>query len=96
MTKGGAALPSGFDDAKDQPQVPPLRSPGFPVERIGFRELHAPFRKRKAHTLPCPVLRGRKSGFAPVGMTIHILVRDASAQEKLSSRKKSQTWDDKG
>ena len=30
---------------------------------------HAPFLERKAHTRPCPVLRGRKSGFAPVGMT---------------------------
>ena len=40
----------------------------------GFRELHAPFRKRKAHTLTCPVQYGRKSGFAPVGMTIHIRV----------------------
>jgi hypothetical protein len=29
--------------------------------------------------------------FAPVGMTIHIVVRDASTQEKLLSRKKSQT-----
>jgi hypothetical protein len=44
------ALSSGFDDAEDQPQVPPLR-------------------------------------FASVGMTIHIWVRDASAQEKLSSEK---------
>ena len=50
-------------------QVPPLRSPGFPVELGGVGALHAPFPYRKAHTLPCPVLRGRKSGYAPVGMT---------------------------
>jgi hypothetical protein len=28
------------------------------------------FPYRKAHARPCPVLRSRKSGFAPVGMTI--------------------------
>ena len=38
------------------------------------RTCTAPFRKRKAHTLTCPVQCGRKSGFAPVGMTIHIRV----------------------
>jgi len=40
------------------------------VELGGVDVLHAPFPYRKAHTLPCPVLRGRKSGYAPVGMTL--------------------------
>jgi hypothetical protein len=52
------------------PQIPPLRSPGFPVELDGVGALHAPFPYRKAHTRPCPMLRGRKSGYAPAGMTI--------------------------
>jgi hypothetical protein len=50
-------------------QIPPLRYPGFPVELGGVDEHHAPFPYRKAHTLPCPVQRGRKSGYAPVGVT---------------------------
>ena len=50
-------------------QIPPLRSPGFPVKLDGVGEHHAPFLKRKAHTRPCPALRSRKSGYAPVGMT---------------------------
>jgi hypothetical protein len=51
------------------PQIPPLRYPGFPVGLDGVGGLHAPFLKRKAHTCLCLALRGRKSGFAPVGMT---------------------------
>jgi hypothetical protein len=70
MTKGRVALPFGFDDVDDEQQVPPLRSPGFPVELGGVGALHAPFSYRKAHTRPCPALRGRKSGYAPVGMTL--------------------------
>ena len=50
-------------------QIPPLRYPGFPVGLYGVGGLHAPFLKRKAHTWFCLALRGRKSGFAPVGMT---------------------------
>jgi hypothetical protein len=46
---------------------PPL--PGFPVGLDGVGGLHAPFLKRKAHTWLCLAPRGRKSGFAPVGMT---------------------------
>ena len=46
---------------RSKQQVPPLRSPGFPVEVGGFGELHAPF-YGKAHTLRRPVQRGRKSG----------------------------------
>jgi hypothetical protein len=52
-----------------EPQVPPLRFPRFPVNLDGVGGPHAPFLKRKAHTRPCIALRGRKSGFAPVGMT---------------------------
>jgi hypothetical protein len=50
-------------------QVPPLRSPGFPVELGGVDALHAPFPYRKAHTRRFPAQRGRKPRFAPVGMT---------------------------
>jgi hypothetical protein len=53
-------------------QVPPLRSPGFPVELGGVGAPHAPFPNRKAHTRPRPVQRDRKSGYAPVGMTIRL------------------------
>src|ERR1700733_1495195 len=62
------------DDSVGEPeekqQVPPLRSPGFPVEVGGVGELHAAFpaesRTRGRWELP----RSRKSGYAPVGMTI--------------------------
>jgi hypothetical protein len=50
-------------------QIPPLRYPGFPVDLDGVGGHHAPFLKRKAHTWSCLELRGRKSGFASVGMT---------------------------
>jgi hypothetical protein len=62
MTKGRVALPFRFDAADDEQQVPPLRSPRFPVELGGAGTLHAPFRYRKAHTWFGPVQRGRKSG----------------------------------
>jgi hypothetical protein len=39
------------------------------VELGGVGALHAPFPYRKAHTRPCLVQRGRKSGYASVGMT---------------------------
>jgi hypothetical protein len=74
MTKGRVALPFKFAIADDEQQVPPLRSPGFPVEVSGVGTLHAPFPNRKAHTRPCPVQRGRKSGYAPVGMTLLFLI----------------------
>jgi hypothetical protein len=65
---------------KKKQQVPPLRSPGFPVELDGVDALHAPFPYRKAHTLPCPVRRDRKSGYAPVGMTIHFGYRHSNSK----------------
>jgi hypothetical protein len=40
----GLYLSSGQDDILEriaEPQVPPLRSPGFPVESRGFDDLHA-------------------------------------------------------
>jgi hypothetical protein len=69
MTKGRASPPFRFDGTDDKQQVPPLRSPGFPVELNGAGALHAPFPYRKAHTRSCPTQRGRKSGYASVGMT---------------------------
>jgi hypothetical protein len=68
------------------PQIPPLRSPGFPVDLGGVGALHAPFPYRKAHTPPCPEQRGRKSGYAPVGMTILFGDAKYSFQDELSSR----------
>ena len=50
-------------------QIPPLRSPGFPVGLGGVVAVHAPFFTEEPHTRPCPVTRGRKSGYASVGMT---------------------------
>src|SRR5258708_6992495 len=58
-----------FQERSAELQIPPLRYPGFPVDVGGVGRSHAPFLKRKAHTRLCPVLRGRKSGFASVGMT---------------------------
>jgi hypothetical protein len=50
-------------------QIPPLRSPGFPVEVGGVGELHAAF-PAESRTRGCwGVPRSRKSGYAPVGMT---------------------------
>jgi hypothetical protein len=62
-TRGGRTHLGGLER---EPQISPLRSPGFPVELRGVGGPHAPFLKRKAHTRSCPVLRGRKSGYAPV------------------------------
>ena len=65
-----------------------LRSatPGFPVDPDGVGALHAPFPYRKAHTRPCPVQRGRKSGYAPVGMTLLFGNAKSCFQDELSSR----------
>jgi hypothetical protein len=67
MTKERVALPFRFGAAEDEQQVPPLRYPGFPVELRGVDALHARFPYRNAHARHCPVLRGEKSGYAPVG-----------------------------
>jgi hypothetical protein len=67
-------------------QIPPLRYPGFPVDLGGVGALHAPFSYRKAHTRLCPAQRGRKSGYAPVGMTMLFGKTQYSFQDELSSR----------
>jgi hypothetical protein len=59
-----------FHERSAELQIPPLRYPGFPVELGGADGLHAPFPYRKAHTRSFLALRGRKSGYASVGMTI--------------------------
>jgi hypothetical protein len=66
---GEGCGPVGVGHTNGAPQIPPLRYPGFPVGLDGVGGLHAPFLKRKAHTWLCLALRGRKSGFASVGMT---------------------------
>jgi hypothetical protein len=55
---------------REKQQVPPLRSPGFPVKSCGFGELHAAFLTESRTCAPWSVLRSRKSGCASVGMTI--------------------------
>jgi hypothetical protein len=52
----------GFQEWSAEPQIPRLRSPGFPVEIGGVGELHAPFLTRKAHTQPCPAQRAGNPG----------------------------------
>jgi hypothetical protein len=54
---------------KQQLQVPPLRSPGFPVEIRGVDRHRVVFLEEKPHTWSLQAARGRKSGYAPVGMT---------------------------
>ncbi len=71
MTKLRVVLPLRVAIGMVEQQVPPLRSPGFPVGLGGVDALHAPFPYRRAHTWSCPVQRGRKLGYAPVGMTLH-------------------------
>ena len=51
-----------------------------------FSRGRAGLQSGKAHTRPCPVQRGRKSGYAPVGMTIHLGDNTWRSQTKLSSR----------
>jgi hypothetical protein len=45
-------------------------TPDFLWTLVALAELMRLSLKRKAHTLLSPVLRGRKSGYAPVEMTI--------------------------
>src|ERR1035438_1081312 len=39
-----------------KPQVPPLRSPGFPVENRGFDQHHAVFLKKTAYVVAADLL----------------------------------------
>ena len=41
MTKGRVAMARSRGLGMGKPQVPPLRSPGFPVETRGVEDLHA-------------------------------------------------------
>jgi hypothetical protein len=94
MTKERVVLPFKSDAAEDEQQVPPLRSPGFPVELGGVGSLHAPFPYRKAHTRPCPVLRGRKSGYATVGMTLLVWVATSNPKETCHPDRSAAKWRD--
>ncbi len=81
----------GDRDLWDQllkPQVPPLRYPEFPVEIGGVGELHAAFFTESRTRGRWRVPRGRKSGYAPVGMTmLRVDSKDSSRSvTKLSSR----------
>jgi hypothetical protein len=50
-------------------RIPPLRSPGFPVENSGVDQLHAALTSESPHTLLLIATRSRKSECASVGMT---------------------------
>jgi len=50
--KGRVVDEGVLGEAEGEPQIPRLRSPGFPVELGGVAGPHAPFLKRKAHTQP--------------------------------------------
>jgi hypothetical protein len=50
-----------------KPQVPPLRSPGFPVQPGGVVELHSALFTESRTRGRWLVPRSRKSGYAPVG-----------------------------
>jgi hypothetical protein len=69
-----------FQDDEQEPQVSPLRYPGFPVEFGGVADLHAAFLNESRTRGHVQRLRGRKSGYAPVEMT------NLSHKEELSSR----------
>jgi len=71
-----------------KPQVPPLRYPRFPVETGGVGELHAAFFTESRTHGRWRVPRGRRSGYAPVGMTILLVVSEYSSHSvtELSSR----------
>jgi hypothetical protein len=79
-----------------KPQVPPLRSPRFPVELGGVGKFHAPFSTERPHTWPLGLPLGRKSGYAPVprhagaggmtkgrvGLPVEIGLRDPRSQKR--------------
>jgi hypothetical protein len=67
-----APVEKHFHERIAELQIPPLRYPGFPVKLGGVVALHAPFFTEGRMQWPRPVLRGRKSGYATVGMTLHL------------------------
>jgi hypothetical protein len=52
-----------------EPQISPLRSPGFPVETRDFDDLHAALSTESRTRERRKTARSRKSGYAPVEMT---------------------------
>src|ERR1700678_4004016 len=83
---GPVLRPKNTGRPRGAPQIPPLRYPGFPVELDGVGALRAPFFTEGRTKWSCPVQRGRKSGYAPVGMTILFGNAKYSFQDELSSR----------
>src|SRR5271168_4065365 len=61
-----------------------------------LRQTSCAFLYGKAHTLPCLVQCGRKSGYAPVGMTIHIWVGCECQENCYPDKKVTTSRDDKG
>jgi hypothetical protein len=74
------ALPFRFDDVDDEQQVLPLRSPGFPVKLGGVDDTSCALLYGRAHTWTCPEQRGRKSGYAPVGMTLLVFYQELTKE----------------
>jgi hypothetical protein len=69
---------------KKKPQISPLRSPGFPVELVGVGSPPAPFSAERRIRGRCEFC-GRKSGYAPVEMTILLRLRFVFFRETRSS-----------
>jgi hypothetical protein len=63
-----------------------LRSPGFPVKIGGLGELHAVPARRDRTRGRWSVLRSRKSGYAPVGMTNWFEIEDFARQRLFCNR----------
>jgi hypothetical protein len=67
-------------------QIPPLRYPGCPVDLGGLGALPAALLYGRAHTRACPVQRGWKAGYAPVGGILLFGNAKDSFLDELSSR----------
>jgi hypothetical protein len=65
-----SGLKSVHENRKRNSRSHHFATPDFLWNLVALADLMRLSLKRKAHTRLCPVLRGRKSGYAPVGMTI--------------------------
>ena len=89
-TKGRAVLPPGFVARIENRRALHFAPPDFLLSLAALASFMRLSLRKGAHEA-CLVLRGRKSGYASVGMTIHIWVRDASAHENCQPKIRSQT-----
>src|SRR5271170_6110192 len=73
---GSQALRIWFWLEKKKLQISPLTLPRISCGTWWLRQTSCAFLYGKAHTQHCLVQRGRKSGFAPVGMTLYFEIDD--------------------